>query len=77
MGWRASDMFIPLSQQEMAAQNQPSPQDLLKLQMQRERMSSIADTAQEKHAADLTKELLMHSVEQAGEEESEKKEPVQ
>ena len=73
MGWRSSDMFIPLSQAEMQAQNQPSPADQLKLQMQRERMDAIGDQKQEGHAAGMMQDLLMHSAEQAGSDEG----PVQ
>jgi hypothetical protein len=75
MGWRDSDMFIPLTQAEIQAQNQPSPADQLKLQMQRERMASIHDDHQEGKSADMLKELLLHSAEHASEEEEEA--PVQ
>jgi hypothetical protein len=71
MGWRDSDMFIPMTPQEIQAQNQPSPADQLKLQMQRERMAAIHDDHQEGKAADMMNDLLMHSAEHASEEDEE------
>lgn len=77
MNWRDSDMFIPLTQQEIQAQNAPPPTDQLKSAMQDRRMAAIHDDHQEGKAADLLKELLMHSAEHASEEDEEEKAPVQ
>jgi hypothetical protein len=77
MGWRNSDMFIPLTAAEVQAQNAPPPADQLKSAMQDKRMAAIHDDHQEGKAADLLKELLMHSAEHASEEDEEEPAKVQ
>ena len=68
---RGGDAFLPLTKEDMERLNQPSPQDLIKLQMQRERMASIHDTKQEGKAGDMMQELLMHSAKEATSDEDE------
>lgn len=48
MNIRGGDVFLPLTPDEQQKLNQPSPQDLMKLQMQRERMNTMEDMQQEK-----------------------------
>lgn len=55
---KAGPLFLPLSQQEQAALNQPPPADMLRMQMQRERIAGQQDIAQEKHAADMMEKVI-------------------
>lgn len=77
MNWRAQDVFLPMTPQEIQALNAPPPADQLKAKMQTERLDAHHQTEQEKKAADLLESLLMHSAEHASEEDEEEKAPVQ
>ena len=79
MNWRAQDVFMPLSQQDLARMNAPPPGDQLKDRMQDKRLLAHHQGIQEKVSGDILKELLMHSSEMASEEDGEKEEepPVQ
>lgn len=68
---RGGDVFQPLSPEDIQRMNQPNPQDLMKLQMQRERMASIHDDHQEGKSADILSDLLMHSAKEATSDEGE------
>lgn len=50
---KGGNLFIPLSPEEKQAMNQPSAEENLKMQMQRERIEGQADIAEEGHSAKL------------------------
>jgi hypothetical protein len=77
LNWRSNDVFTPMTPQEVQAMNAPPPGDVLKKDMQTERLASHENVAQEKNASGLLKELLMHSAEHASEEDEKEKPVVQ
>jgi hypothetical protein len=77
LNWRSADIFQPMTPQEIQAMNAPPPGDVLKEKMQTERLDAHHQTAQEKGAADLLKNLLMHSAEHASTEDEEDKPTIQ
>lgn len=68
---QTDEAFIPLSQQQIAAQSQPPPADMLKSEMQDKRMEAMHETMQEQEAAKSMRELGMHTLETLAEPEGE------
>ncbi len=55
---RYGSFFVPLTPQEQQMLNQPSPQDVIRMQMQRERIAGQADIAEQGQAADILKSII-------------------
>ena len=71
MNWRAQDVFMPLTPEDVQRMNAPPPDKVMDDKMQDKRLLAHHQGIQEKASADLLKELLMHSAEKASEDEGE------
>lgn len=62
---RSGDVFIPLTKEDIARMNQPSPADQMKQQMQTERLTAQGEQGQEKNAAGIVKEVISKGMDHA------------
>jgi hypothetical protein len=62
-GYRNKEaLFTDMSEEEKQAMNQPPQADMIRMQMQRERIAGQKDIAEDKQLADMTKEVLKGSL---------------